>query len=158
MPEHTPPTAESDDVDDAFRSLLEGLRTSLPGVQVLFAFLLALPLQASFDDLGSAGKTSYLVAFVASALASVLLIAPSAHQRVRAPRSGVHRRSRRHLAFAVRLTIAGTVCLAVALAASVFLVAGALLPPGVAALSALVIAGLAAWSWFYVPIVTFRRI
>ena len=33
------------DVDDQFRAILEGLRTTLPGVQVLFAFLLTLPLQ-----------------------------------------------------------------------------------------------------------------
>ena len=32
------------DVDDQFRSLMEGLRTTLPGVQVLFAFLVVLPL------------------------------------------------------------------------------------------------------------------
>ena len=39
---------ESTEVDDAFRALLEGLRTTLTGVQVLFAFLFILPLQASF--------------------------------------------------------------------------------------------------------------
>jgi len=96
------------------------LPTTLPGVQVLFAFLLTLPLQAAFEGLAAPAKAAYLIAFFASASASVLLIAPSAHQRLRAPKTGVPRRSRKDLEFTVRMTIAGTVAFSFALAASVF--------------------------------------
>lgn len=146
-----------DEVDDAFRAVLEGLRTTLPGVQVLFAFLLTLPLQAAFSELEAGARTAFFVAFAASALASALLIAPSAHQRVRAPATGVRRRSERHLVFAVWMTIAGTVLFAVALTAAVYLVTDLVLDSTVAAMAAAAITALVAWAWFYVPLITFER-
>lgn len=144
-------------VDDAFRAILEGLRTTLPGVQVLFAFLLTLPLQQSFATLTVPEKSAFFVAFFGSAIASVLLIAPSAHQRLRAPRSGVRRHSGRDLAFTVRMTIAGTLLFAVALAAAVYLVTSIVLEFVYAAAAAAIVAFLVAWAWFYVPLVTFER-
>ena len=147
-----------DDVDDAFRAIMEGLRTTLPGVQVLFAFLLALPLQAAFPELSTSERTAYFAAFIGSALSSILLIAPSAHQRLRAPDTGVHRRSPTHLRVAVWMTIAGTVLFAIALAAAVYLISSVVLASPIAAASTALIATLAAWAWFYVPIVTFRRL
>ncbi len=151
------PNRSDIDVDDAFRAVLEGLRTTLPGVQVLFAFLLTLPFQARFTDLSGWNQTAYYVAFFAAAVASILLIAPSAHQRLRAPKSGVARHSLAHLRFTVRMTIAGTVVFAVAIAAAVYLVTSVLLSDEIAALGTAVVAALVAWAWFYVPLVTFER-
>jgi len=145
------------DVDDQFRSLLEGLRTTLPGVQVLFAFLLVLPLQASFAEITDLERIAYYVAFFGSAMASVLLIAPSAHQRLRAPISGVERRSEKHLQIAVSLTIAGTIIFAVALSASVLLISTLTLTDSVAVGATMAVAAVLAWSWFYIPLVTFRH-
>lgn len=145
------------DVDDAFRAILEGLRTTLPGVMVLFAFLLTIPFQTPFTDLTSDEGVAYYTSFFASAVAAVLLIAPSAHQRLRAPQSGVKRRSRAHLLFTVRMTIVGTVAFAVALASAVYLVTALVVEERAAAISAGVIAALVAWAWFYVPLVRFRR-
>lgn len=144
-------------VDDEFRALLEGLRTTLPGVQVLFAFLLALPLQSAFAELAGPPRSAYYVALYSSALASVLLIAPSAHQRLCAPHSGVRRRSDDHLTTAVRMTIGGTILFLIALSASVYLVSDVMLPRSAAIAATAVVAMLAAWSWFYVPLVSFRR-
>ena len=145
------------DVDDQFRSLMEGLRTTLPGVQVLFAFLLVLPLQASFAEITDLERIAYYVSFFGSAMASVLLIAPSAHQRLRAPVSGVERRSERHLQIAVSLTIAGTIIFAVALSAAVLLISTLTLTDSVAVGATFAVAAVLAWSWFYIPLVTFRR-
>lgn len=161
MPETNETPSRSNDgsseVDDSFRAILEGLRTTLPGVQVLFAFLLTLPLQQSFASLTAAEKTMFFVAFFGSAIASVLLIAPSAHQRLRAPRSGVRRRSERDLAFTVRMTITGTLFFAFALAASVYLVTSIVLDVTYAAVGASAVGLLVAWAWFFVPLVTFER-
>ncbi len=154
---HPGDDTSADDVDDKFRALLEGLRTTLPGVQVLFAFLLTLPFQGSFTDLGAAGRTAFVVAFGAAAVSSILLIAPSVHQRVRAPITGVERRSERHLHIAVWLTIAGTAAFLVALSAAVFLVADVVFDDTVAIVAVAVIGTLAAWSWIYLPTVTFQR-
>lgn len=148
----------SGSVDDQFRALLEGLRVTLPGVQVLFGFLLTLPLQSAFGQLSLANRVAYAVAFFASAVASVLLIAPSVHQRVRAPETGMRRRSPRHLAIAVWLTIAGTIAFMIALVAAVFLVADLLLDNVKAAGIAAGLALLATWSWFYLPLVHFQRV
>jgi hypothetical protein len=145
------------DVDDQFRSLMEGLRTTLPGVQVLFAFLLVLPLQSSFTEITDVERIAYYVSFFGSAMASVLLIAPSAHQRLRAPVEGVERRSERHLQIAVSLTIAGTIIFALALSAAVFLISTLTLTDNLAIAATVAVAGIMAWSWFYIPLVTFRR-
>jgi hypothetical protein len=145
------------DVDDQFRSLMEGLRTTLPGVQVLFAFLLVLPLQAEFTRINDAERLAYYVSFFGSAMASVLLIAPSAHQRLRAPVDGVGRRSKRHLGVAVDLTIVGTIFFSIALAAAVFLISSLTLTDSLAIAATIAVAAVTAWSWFYLPIVAFRR-
>src|SRR5690606_9604903 len=52
-PEHeeqAPRRSVTTQVDDEFRSLMEGLRTTLPGIQIITAFLLTLPLYDRFDD------------------------------------------------------------------------------------------------------------
>jgi hypothetical protein len=154
--------AESDkrddnDVDDQFRSLMEGVRTTLPGVQVLFAFLLVLPLQAEFSGINAGERVAYYLSFFGSAMASVLLIAPSAHQRLRAPISGVERHSERHLRVAVDLTIAGTIIFSIALGAAVYLISSLTLTDSVAIAATLAVAAVTVWSWFYLPIITFRH-
>jgi hypothetical protein len=145
------------DVDDQFRSILEGLRTTLPGVQVLFAFLLVLPLQASFAEIEDLSRFAYYVSFFGSALASVLLIAPSAHQRLRAPITGVQRRSITHLRLTVILTILGTVVFAIALVAAVLLISTLILNSAAAVAVTVAMAVVIGWSWFYIPLVTFQK-
>lgn len=145
------------DVDDQFRAILEGLRTTLPGVQVLFAFLLTLPLQSSFDGIRDMERYAYYVAFFGSAVSSVLFIAPSAHQRLRAPITGVGRRSERHLQTTVKLTIAGTAIFAISLTAAVFLISTLVLTDSSAVAAAVAVAALIVWSWFFIPLVTFQR-
>jgi Family of unknown function (DUF6328) len=63
--------------------LLNELRVALPGVQVLFAFLLAVPLANGFPKLSQTGRDVYFAAFIATALSIVLLIAPSSYHRLR---------------------------------------------------------------------------
>lgn len=62
--------------------LLNELRVALPGVQVLFAFLLALPFSSAFDDASTFERDVYFATLSCSALASALLIAPSAVHRL----------------------------------------------------------------------------
>lgn len=144
-----------DEVDDAFRAFLEGLRTTLPAVEVLFAFLLILPLQESFHVLAPSEKVAFFVAFFGSAVASILFIAPSAHQRLRAPVTGVKRHSARHLQISVRITIVGTVVFALALIAAVYLVSSVVMNGIGVVLATIAVTALLGWSWFYVPLVTF---
>lgn len=148
---------DRNEVDDQFRALMEGLRTTLPGVQVLFAFLLALPLQASFANLEGTQIWAYYIAFATAAISSLLLIAPSVHQRVRSVRSGVRRRHLRHVIVAVWLTIVGSITFLISMVASVYLVTELVLRTTWASVAVAVTLGLGLWSWFYLPLFSFAR-
>jgi hypothetical protein len=146
-----------DDVEGEFRSLLEGLRTTLPGVQLVTAFLLTLPLYDRFEDLTRGERIAYYVAFGTSLVGSLLLTAPSSHQRLRARAGRVQRHSQRHLAVAVRLTVVGSVLFALALTASAFLVSSLVVGGPAAVAVTAVVGAVGGWSWFYLPLVTFRE-
>lgn len=146
-----------EEIDDQFRAIMEGLRTSIPGVMVLFSFLLVLPLQSSFPELSDVNRLVYYVAFTSAAISAVLLIAPSVHQRVRAPISGIKRRSWGHVMFATKLAIAGTVFFLVAIASVVFLVSSLVFSDALAITATVVIALISSWAWFYVPLVSFSN-
>lgn len=92
---------------------------ALPGVQVLFAFLLVVPFNSRFSDLTGTQRDIYLVALLCSALASALLIAPSVHHRVL-----FHRKRKPELVgLGSRLAIAGMVMLVAAFTSAVALIA-----------------------------------
>jgi len=143
--------------DEAFRSLMEGLRTTIPGVTVLFGFLLALPFQSDFGEIAAVDRFTYGLAFLSTAVAAVLLIAPSVHQRVRGLMTGMRRRSGEHVRVAVMLAVAGTISFLLGIVASTYLVASVRLGSAGAGVVLAVMAGLAGWSWFYLPLVTFRK-
>lgn len=150
--------AKDGDVDDQFRAMLEGLRLTIPAVAVLFSFLLTLPFQAAFSELRTLEKVVFYVAFISASLATVLLVAPSAHQRVRAPISGIPRRTASDVAAATWLSIAGTVAFAISIAAASYLVAALIFTSDLAAgIVTAVVAGVTAWTWFYMPAVSFSR-
>jgi membrane-bound acyltransferase YfiQ involved in biofilm formation len=62
--------------------LLNELRVAMPGVQILFGFLLTVPFQQRFQDVTQFQETVYFVTLVAAAVAAAFFIAPSAYHRV----------------------------------------------------------------------------
>jgi hypothetical protein len=62
--------------------LLNELRVALPGVQVLFAFLLAVPFTNGFVEVTTFQRHLFFATLLATAVASALLIAPSAYHRL----------------------------------------------------------------------------
>jgi Family of unknown function (DUF6328) len=98
--------------------LLNELRVALPGVQVLFAFLLAVPFANGFPKLSATGRDVFFAAFIATALSTVLLIAPSSYHRLR----WRQRDKERMLVISNVLTIAGLFSLAVAITCVVFVI------------------------------------
>jgi hypothetical protein len=149
--------ASPQEVDDQFRAIMEGLRTTIPGVMVLFSFLLILPLQSSFPEISSTNTAVFYTAFLSAALSSVLLIAPSVHQRVRAPISGIRRTTLEHVMTATRIAVVGTVFFLLSISAVVYLVSSVVFADTVAALATAGITLVAGWAWFYVPLVRFRH-
>jgi Family of unknown function (DUF6328) len=62
--------------------LLQELRVALPGVQVLFAFLLTVPFTQGWTQVTNFQQNIYFVALMCSAAATAFLIAPSAIHRI----------------------------------------------------------------------------
>ena len=145
------------DADEQFSALLEGLRATLPGVEVLFGFLLVLPFQQGFSKLDDVEKRLYAVALTSAGIALILLIAPSVHQRVRAPFSGLPRHHVRHVKVGAYLGIGGSVAGSIALIASTWLALTVVYGNGVAITLGVVVALLLAWSWFWIPLVNFNK-
>ncbi len=148
---------DSREVDHSFQRLLEGLRTTLPGAQVLLGFLLIVPFQSEFGSLSTFERYLYEVSFFSSAMASVLLIAPSVHQRFRAPITGVERGDEDHVETAVWVSLVGTIFLGLAVAASTWLV-GTVVGETTFSLVATAAVSLAVlYTWAVQPLVRFRN-
>ena len=62
--------------------LLQELRIVLPGVQILFAFLLTVPFAQRFTELTGLQRNVFFATLLCTAAATALLIAPSAHHRM----------------------------------------------------------------------------
>ena len=63
--------------------LLNELRIAIPGVQVLFAFLLILPFNSGFVETDDLDRAVYAGSLSCAAVASALLIGPAAYHRHR---------------------------------------------------------------------------
>jgi hypothetical protein len=141
----------SEDLDRELIELLNELRVTLPGVQVLFAFLLIAPFSQGFDDVNDLQKYAYLAALMFTALGSALLIAPTPYHRIRFRDYD----KETMLRIANRLAIGGTVCLALGISCALFFVTDFLFRSPVPALVTALVAGTIAVLWYGLPL--FRK-
>jgi MFS family permease len=112
--------------------LLNELRVALPGVQMLFGFLLAVPFSQRFTGVSPDQRGLYYAAFATAAGASVCFIAPTSFHRI----VWQHGRKEVLLRISSVLAIAGTVFLAVAITSVMLFITSFLYgtaPAGVAA-------------------------
>src|ERR1700710_1152850 len=113
---------EEERLDRNVGELLQELRIALPGVQVLFAFLLAVPFQQNFTKISDFDKKIYFVTLLLTALSAALLIAPTAYHRLTFRYQQKHR-----LVFVSnRLSIAGLGTLALAMTCAILLITNVL--------------------------------
>jgi amino acid transporter len=136
--------------------LLNELRVALPGVQVLFAFLLIVPFSNGFPRLGQFDRDIFFVAFIATALSTVLLIAPSSYHRLRWRQHD----KERMLVISNSLTIVGLASLAVAITATVFVITDFVFQRTWATVFTTIVAVLFLVFWYGIPIaaaITDRR-
>ncbi len=129
--------------------LLNELRVALPGVQVLFAFLLAVPFAAGFAKTNDFQRDLFFATLLATAVSSALLIAPSAYHRI----NFRERDKEQMLLTANALTIGGLFFLALAIIGAVALIADFIYGPAVPILCAGIGAVLFAGLWFVLPLV-----
>ena len=134
--------------------LLQELRVALPGVQVLFAFLLTLPFTNRFEAVQALDRNVYFASFIAAALSSVFLIAPSAYHRVRWRFTDVEtlEEKRRMLVTSGRLAVTGMVFLGIAIPGVSFLIGHVLFELTTGAVVAGVVAGAVVVFWYGIPL------
>ena len=141
--------AESEDerLDRELIELLTELRVALPGVQVLFGFLLTVPFTSRFAALSDDVRRPYFLAVLLTAIAIAFLIAPSAHHRMR-----FRERAKESLLRVGNIcTVVGLALLAAAVGLSVYVVTTLVYDSDIARIVAGLLTGTTAILWFVVP-------
>ena len=135
-------------LDRELIELLNELRVMLPGVQVLFAFLLAVPFTQRFERVTELQRDVFTVSLACTALGTAFLIAPSSFHRLR---------FRKHdkeqlLVTGNRLAIAGTALLALAMTSALFVVLDMIYHHLVAVALTAAVAVVFGWLWYGLPL------
>jgi amino acid transporter len=145
----TPPEeSPKERLDRELTEFLNEIRIVLPGVQVLFAFLLTLPFTGTFDRSDPQDHFAYIVAFFSAAFAAVILITPTAFHRLRfrqGDKEAILRASN-------RLYLAGITCLGVAMVAVVWLVSEIVFDQRIASFIGIAAAIIVLALWFVLPL------
>ena len=143
----------SERLDRELIELLNELRVALPGVQVLFGFLLTVPFSQGWSRVTSTERLVFFLTFLSTAVATALLIAPSAQHRIlwRArDKDALLRRAN-------ALALAGTVFLALSITGAVWVVTDLIYAQAPTSVVTAGVAGLFAWIWFAAPLIRRAR-
>jgi predicted neutral ceramidase superfamily lipid hydrolase len=133
--------------------MLNELRVLLPGVQVLFAFLLTVPFSQRFGQLSRVDRAVYFAALLLAAGSSVLLIAPSIHARL----SWRDHDSEWLLRLSDPFAVAGSALLGAGIACAVYLIADVLYRASVAGIVGAIVVPLVLAAWYAPPLIHRRR-
>jgi hypothetical protein len=140
---------EAEKRDRQMIELLNELRVALPGVQILFAFLLTVPFAQGFQRVTPTQKTLFYAALLATAVSTVFLIAPSATHRLR-----FHKSDRAYLIeTANQYLIVGLVFLAIAIVLALVMITDVLYTGAAVFAFPVAIALLLLGLWFARPLI-----
>jgi hypothetical protein len=135
-------------VDRELIELLNEVRVALPGVQVLFAFLLVVPFNQRFVELTSVERWVYYAALLSTALATTLLIAPSSYHRLRF-RQG----DKEHMLLTSNhLLVSGLAFAALSIVLAVGLISEFVFGTGPGLVAGIAIGVWLAWFWYGLPL------
>jgi uncharacterized protein DUF6328 len=109
---------ESERLDRNLQEMLGELRVALPGVQVLFAFLLVVPFNQRFMQVTQFQKTVFFVTLLCTTASTICLIAPTAHHRLEFRQQD----KQRIVGTGNRIVILGLLLLAIAMTGAVLFV------------------------------------
>ena len=133
--------------------LLNELRVALPGVQVLFAFLLTVAFSQRFVDITSNQKKVYYLAALCAAAATAFLIAPSAFHRIQFREGDKEWLVR----FSNHLAVAGLFFLACALCCVLYVISDFVFGGTITLVSTLGSVVLFSLLWFVLPLMRRAR-
>jgi high-affinity Fe2+/Pb2+ permease len=135
-------------VDRNLQEMLGELRVALPGVQVLFAFLLVVPFNQRFGEVTSFQKAIYFTTLMFTTASGMCLIAPSVHHRIE-----FRRQHKEQIVEAGnRIVIVGLAFLAVAMTGAVLFITDVLYGAPTPAIVAVGVALGFSLLWFAVPL------
>jgi hypothetical protein len=135
-------------IDRELIELLNELRVALPGVQVLFAFLLTVPFSQGFAQTTSFQRDLLFGVLLSTAISAALLIAPSAWHRLR-----FRQRDKELILFVSnRMAIAGLGFLALAMVGAVMLIANYVFSDTLTIVSGIVAFVLFGSLWYVLPL------
>ena len=138
--------------DRQMTELLQELRIALPGVQILFAFLLTVPFAMGFQKTTAFQRDLYFATLLATTASTACLIAPSATHRLR-----FHQRDRAFvIESANKYLIAGLAFLGIAIVLAIALITDFLYDHWITWAAPAAIALLVAGFWFVRPLL--RRV
>jgi hypothetical protein len=128
--------------------LLQETRVVMPGVQVLFAFLLTVVFQQNFSKTTQFQKDVFLATILCSAGAALCFIAPAAWHRIL-----FEQKDKRHIIkVANRFVICGVGFLALAMTLALILVCDVVFTSATAAVVATLVGVAFGWFWFVAPL------
>lgn len=132
--------------------LMNELRLATPAVQLVFGFLLIVPFNGRFADVGDMGRGLYVASLILTAVATILLVGASVQHRI------LFRRQfeRRMLITANRISLVGLSCLGAGMVTALLFVSDFVLGPGPAWLIAGGVAALLVGVWYVLPLVRAR--
>ena len=140
--------SEAERLDRNLGELLQELRVALPGVQVLFAFLLAVPFQQNFTEITAFQEKVYFATLLCTALSAALLISPTAYHRLT-----FHLQQKKELVYVSnRLSIAGLGFLALAMTGAIVLITDVLFGPLATAAFGIAAAAMFVLLWGVLPL------
>lgn len=143
-----PHESELERLDRNLEELFGGLRVALPGVQVLFAFLLVLPFQSRFGQVSDFERGVFYATLLFTAAASICLIAAPVRHRIR-----FRKLDKKYIVMSAnRLAIAGFAFLGMALTGAIVLVSNFLFGPEASIPAGVLVAASLAWVWFGSPL------
>lgn len=152
-PETGRPETHDERTDRNLTELLAELRVALPGVQVLFAFLLVVPFNARFPQVSTFDKNVYFFTLLATTVATVFLIAPTVHHRL-----AFRQQDKEFLVISAnRLMLAGLAVLALAIVGAMVLVTDFLFGAGKTAAVGAGVALVFLIVWLLIPLARRRQ-
>ena len=145
---------EEERADRNLSDLLQELRVALPGVQVLFGFLLTVPFSQRFSDLTPFQEKLYFGVLIGVALATVLLVAPTAGHRI------IFRRQQKEFIVTVanRFALVGLLLLAISMCGAIGLISDFIFGATTAVISTIVMAAAFIGFWFFGPVMRRQKL
>ena len=153
MTQLAPPLSERNETelercDRHLSELMQEVRIAQTGVQVLFAFLLAVPFQQGFEKITPFQKGAYFGTLVCTAISAVMLISPTAYHRI----TFRYQQKRQLVYYANRFSIIGLVFLALAMTGAIMLITDFLFGSTATALMTAATILVFGFFWFGLPL------